>query len=294
MGVVGNLGNADGAIFQERAVYRVIYQGPPATFAFLPAEGVRGTPASNSIIHFGAYVYYLGQDGFYRFDGSTSTPIGANKVDKTFYEMVDQNNMHRIDGCIDPLNKLVYWAFPSLSNINGNPDYIIAYNWVLDRWSLIQVTCETIFYSLSFGFTLDTMPGGTLDQIVPSLDSRVWTGGALTLSGFTNTHALGYFNGPNLSPLFDSSEMEPFPGQKTFVINTRPLIDGGVPTVALAARDSLQSSEAFGLPVAQTSFGTCPQTINGRYIKSEVSVPAGSQWQHFQGVEIEAVPNGSQ
>lgn len=294
MGVVGNLGNADGAIFQERAVYRVMYEGPPGTFSFTAAEGVRGTPAPNSLIHFGNYVYYLGQDGFYRFDGSTSVPIGANKVDKTFYAMVDQNHMERIDGCVDPSNKLVYWAFPSVSNINGNPDYIIAYNWNLDRWSLINVTCETIFYSLSFGFTLDNMPGGTLDQIVPSLDSRVWTGGSLILSGFDSSHKLAYFNGPSLAPTFDTSETEPYPGSLTFVQNTRPLIDGGSPLVALAARNTLQSSSVFGLPVAQNSFGTCPGTINGRYVKAEVTLAAGSQWQHFQGVELEAIPNGVQ
>lgn len=294
MGVVGQLGNADGAIFQERAVWRVNYSGPPGTFSFTPAEGVRGTPAPNSLIHFGNFVYYLGQDGFYKFDGSSSQPIGANKVDKTFYAMVDQNNMHRIDGCVDPLNKLVYWAFPSVSNINGNPDYIIAYNWNLDRWSLINISCETIFYSMSFGYTLDTMPGGTLDQIIPSLDSRVWTGGSLILTGFDTNHTLSYFNGPNLAPVLDTSEIEPYPGTITFVQNTRPLVDGGTPSVALAARNILNSTEPFGTAIPINSFGTAPQTINGRYVKAEVTLPAGSTWQHFQGVELEAIPNGVQ
>lgn len=292
MGVVGQLGNADGAIFQERVVWRVTYSGPPATFAFVPAEGVRGTPAPNSLVSLGNYVYYLGQDGFYKFDGSTSTPIGANKVDKTFYSMVDQNNMHRIDGCVDPIAKVVYWAFPSLANINGNPDMIIAYNWNLDRWGIANINSETIFYSFSFGYTLDTMPGGTLDQIIPSLDSRVWTGGALTLSGFSTTHALSYFNGPNLAAQFELGEMQPFPGSIAFVQNTRPLIDGGNPSVALAARNLLTQSDSYNTPAIINSLGTCPNTINGRYIKALVSIPAGSSWNHFQGVELEAVANG--
>lgn len=295
MGVVGQLGNADGAVFQERAVWRVMYSGPPATFAFTPAEGVRGTPAPNSLVHFGNYVYYLGQDGFYRFDGSTSIPIGANKVDKTFYQLVDQNNLHRVDGCVDPINKIVYWAYPSTSASGGNPDSILAYNWNLDRWGFISATCETLFYSLSFGYTLDGLTiFGTLDSLQYPFDSRVWTGGSLLLSAFNTSHQLSYFNGPALQATFELGEIQPFQGSLSFVQNTRPLIDGGVPTVALAARNILTQPITYGTPVAVNSFGTCPQTINGRYVSAEVIVPAGNTWSHFQGVEIEAIQNGVQ
>jgi hypothetical protein len=75
-GIVGNLGTADGAVFQERAVIRMQYVGPPAIFAFSTAEGVRGTPAPGSLVQVGNLVYYLGEDGFYVFDGSQSMPIG--------------------------------------------------------------------------------------------------------------------------------------------------------------------------------------------------------------------------
>ena len=44
-----NLGTADAAVFFERAVWRVVYTGPPGIFSFFPAEGVRGTPAPASI-----------------------------------------------------------------------------------------------------------------------------------------------------------------------------------------------------------------------------------------------------
>lgn len=294
MGVVGNLGNADGAIFQERAVWRVIYSGPPATFAFLPAEGVRGTEAPNSIVHFGPYAYYLGQDGFYRFDGATSEPIGANRVDKTFFSMVDQNNLGRVDGCVDPINKIVYWAFPSTAATNGNPDYIIAYNWNLDKWALIQVSCETLFFSLGFGYTLDELPGGPLDSIPYPFDSRVWTGGALLLSGFTQDHKLAYFNGPSLEATVDTMEIQPFEGQRAFIQNTRPLVDGGLPTVAMAVRNRLIDISTYGDPSQITDFGTCPLMVDGRYIKAQVKIPAGSTWKHIQGLEIEAIPNGTQ
>lgn len=295
MGIVGNLGNADGAVFQERMVWRVLLSGPPATFAFIAAEGVKGCVAPNSIIHLGPYAYYWAQDGIYRFDGSISIPLGAERVDRTIYANVDFSNIHRVDGCVDPTNKMIYWAFPNLSNTNGNPNTILAYNWVLDRFSLITgVTCETIFYSLSFGTTLVNMPGGDLSQINIPLVSRVWTGGTINLSGFTTAHQLGYFNGMNLQAIIDTQEVQPYPGQLSFVQNTRPLVDGGIPTVALAARNRLIDSSFFNTPSSINSLGTCPNTINGRYIKAEVVIPAGSSWTHVQGIELEAIPNGVQ
>ena len=107
-GIVGNLGTADVAIFFERAIWRGVYVGSPAIFNFHPAEGVRGTPAPGSIAQLGAQVFYLGEDGFYMFDGSSSIPIGAQKVDKTFYADVNQQFMYRISSAIDPINKLVF------------------------------------------------------------------------------------------------------------------------------------------------------------------------------------------
>lgn len=294
MGVVGNLGNADGAVFMERAVYRIIYSGPPATFAFIPAEGVKGCPAPNSIIHLGPYAYYWAQDGIYRFDGSVSTPLGANRVDKTIYSLVDFSHIYRVDGAVDPTSKMIYWAFPSLSNSNGNPDTILAYNWVLDKFSIINQTVETIFYSMSFGTTLVNLPGGNLSQINIPLASRQWTGGTLNLSGFDASHRLGYFNGPTLQATVSTQEVQPYPGQRAFVQNTRPLVDGGLPTVALAARNRLIDTSSYNTPQAVTSFGTCPNTIDGRYIKAEIIIPAMSNWTHVQGIELECIPNGSQ
>jgi hypothetical protein len=190
---------------------------------------------------------------------------------------------------------MIYWAFPSLSNTLGNPDTILAYNWVLDKFSIITMqTLETIFYSMAYGTTLANMPGGNLSQINIPLASRQWTGGTLNLSGFDTAHKLGYFNGTPLTATIDTQEIEPFSGQRTFVQNTRPLVDGGAPTVALAARNRLIDTSSFNTAQPITSFGTCPNTIDGRYVKSETVIPASSAWTHFQGVELEAIPNGTQ
>jgi hypothetical protein len=181
-GIVGNLGTADGAVFQERAVVRMVYIGPPAIFAFTPAEGVRGTPAPGSIVQDGALAYYLGEDGFYVFNGSASQPIGVDRVDKTFLADLDQSYFYRIEGAVDPINKQIWWAYPGSGHSGGNPNRIIVYDRARDRWTITDandVQVETLLRGLTPGYSLDTLDSlsSSIDALTLSLDSRIYTGG---------------------------------------------------------------------------------------------------------------------
>lgn len=293
-GLVGNLGTADGAIFMENAVWRMMFNGPPGVFNFIPAEGVRGTQAPNSIVQFSNVVFYLGRDGFYMFDGTNSTPIGANKVDKWFFQNVDQSNLTRVVGAVDPINKLVHWAWPDSAALNGNPNHLLTYNWILSRWAYSDVTVETLGKLLSIGYTLDQMNiFGTFDSMpqIP-LDSRYWTGGKDILAAMDTNHKLNYFSGSNLLAVIDTSEVAPVPGRICNIKGARPLVDGGVPLVAIGARNLLTAASSLDTAVAMNSLGTAPQRSTGRYIKAEITIPAGTVWNHCQGVEVDFNESG--
>ncbi len=299
-GLVPNLGFADCAIFFERAVYRMQYVGAPYFFTFAPAEKVRGTPAPGSIVQLGAMVYYLGEDGFYAFDGANSLPIGALKVDKFLYSdpsfAIDQTYFDRVSGAVDPINKIVYWAYADGAASNGIPNRILAYHTVLNRWSFIKdVTTELLFRSLSIGYTLAGLSPGlysTMAAIPFPIDSRVWTGGKTLLAGFDASHTLNYFTGTSLQATIDTSEGQLFPGRRGFVNNTRPIVDGGSPTIAVASRNRIEDTLVYGSAVAMNSNGECPQRNSGRYHRARVVIPAAASWTHAQGVEIFARPEG--
>jgi hypothetical protein len=294
-GIVGNLGAADGAVFQERAIVRMNYVGPPAIFSFTTAEGARGTPAPGSIAQLGSVVYYLGEDGFYAFDGNQSTPIGANKIDKTFFADLDPTYFYRISSAIDPINKLCFWAYPGVGNSGGNPNRVIAYNWVLNRFTISDLSTELIFRSLSFGSSLEGLDatGFSLETLPFSLDSRAWTGGRLLLSAFDANHQLNYFTGPSLAPVVDTTEAELFPGGRAIVVNTRPIVDGGTPSVAIGTRDRNVDPVGFGASVAMDSLGNAPQRMAGRYHRARLTLPAGSSFTHIGGLDVDAVPAGT-
>ncbi|MDE2100409.1 MAG: hypothetical protein KGL39_24365 [Patescibacteria group bacterium] len=291
-GVVGNLGTADVAVFLEREVWRGVYSGPPLTFEWFPAEGVRGTRAPNSLVHMGPFVYYLGEDGFYVFDGTSSQSIGAEKVDKTFFSKLDQNYFDRIYGAADPLNKVIYWVYPSVS-ANGIPDSVLIYNWFLQKWSSASLNIEVLMRAQTFGYTLDSVPG-TFDQWSVPFDSRQWTGGSIIFAGFDNTHSLAFFNGPSLEATIETTETSPFDGYYAQLTDCRPLIDGGTPTVSFGYRNRLIDTQVYNSGTTINSIGTCPQIVNGKYLRGKIVIPAGDTWTHFQGIETNVRRNGAQ
>lgn len=294
-GIVGNLGTADAAVFQERAIVRMSYVGPPAIFAFATAEGARGTPAPGSIAQLGSIVYYLGEDGFYAFDGSNSRPIGANKIDKTVLTDLDPSYFGRISAAIDPINKICFWSYPGAGNNGGNPNRLLAYNWALDRFTLSDVDCELICRSLSFGSALDSLDvvNPSLDALPFSLDSRAWTGGRILLSAFDPQHQLNYFSGVPLAPTVDTTEAQLFPGRRAVVTNVRPIVDGGTPAVAVGSRERTMDAVGFGAAVTSDGLGNCPQRASGRYLRARLTLPAGASFTHISGIDVDAVPEGA-
>lgn len=295
-GIVGNLGTADGAVFMEHAIWQMIYVGPPVVFNFIPIEGARGTEMPGSIAQLGGTVFYVGEDGIYQFDGTTSVPIGYGKVDKTFFADLDFSYLSRVTGAIDPINKLYVLAYPGAGNSNGNPNKILTYHWPSQKWSVLQVNCEHILRAYAFGNNvLDSIGSVSLDSVTYNkfpMDSSVWNGGQLLLGGFDVSHQLSFFNGPNLGATIETTEGQPYPDKISFINNCRPLVDGGIPTVSFAWRNRLVDVPNYNIGTVMNQIGTCPQTINGRYLRASVTIPNGSLWTHFQGIDVDAVPNG--
>lgn len=299
-GLVDSLANADVAIFFRHAVWRGLFVGPPDVFDFFPAENVRGCPAPNSIIPLGNLVAYLGEDGFYVFDGAQSTPLGVDKFDAWFWNNVNQAFLYNVVGAPNVPGRAYLWAFPSTASPDGSCDTILIYRWDIQRASYANVgqgAVEWMLRSLSFGVTMDGMfqLGFTdVDTLPASLDSPVWIGGAAQLAAINSAHQLAYFNGPNMAAQVATQTKQLTPGRRTYVQSARPLVDltEGTPSVAFAARVDLYSPETFGDAVEPDISGECPQRSDGRYHNAMIELPEGAVWTHIVGVDTTFVPGG--
>lgn len=280
-------------IFQENAIWTMNYVGSPTIFQFDEAEPNRGCVASKSIIRIGRFCYFLAEDGFYMFDGVQSHPIGANKVNKTFYNDVDQNYMYRISAAIDPINHVVMWAYPGSGATDGEPDTIIMYNWSIQRWSYAKVTTQLIYQSFAQGYTLDGLDtlSTSIDDLTFSLDSRAYQGGALLMSGFSTNNKLGNFNGSALQATLETVELQHTPGQRTNVTKVRPIVNsnGSVTasvTLQVGTRDLQTNMTSWSTSAnLNTTDSTFSIRENARYHKYRLHIASG--FNHAQGVTVE-------
>ncbi len=292
-GIVGSIGGADGAVFMEEAIYRITYVGSPVIFQFDRVEKQHGTRIPGSIVNVGNFAFYLGVDGFYAFDGTNSTPIGAQKVDKSFYKDFDQNNFFNVVSAADVINKQVMWAYPGVGNSNGVPNKMLVYNWITNRWTLVEQEIEYFFRAYTQGYTLDQLDAfGTIDTLPYSLDSRIWAGGTILLSGFDSAHKLGNFAGDNLAATIETADIDSQGGQRVFVSGIRPIVDTSGVTAAVGYRDNLSDPVSYTTPTSPGSDAYCPQRISRRFVRAQVNIAAAASWTHAQGIETIQQPAG--
>ncbi len=284
-------GGEYGVVFQERAINRMSYVGSPIVFQFDTVETGRGLLASGGSVKIGNFIFYLGLDGFYVFDGNQSIPIGENKINTTFFSDVDLSYLDRIYSTADLDKQVVYWSYPGSGNNAGLCNKILMYNYAPNatkRWSYAEVNTEVIYISLSEGYTLDSLDtvSTNLDTLTPSLDSRVWTGDNYILSAFNSSHKLATFTGSALTATIDTTEGQLIEGSKAILRLLRPLVDGpnATITVQIGTRDNLTDSVAFGSAISANSMGEYTARSNARYHRARVNISGG--FTHAQGIEV--------
>ena len=291
------VGGEYGVIFQEKAIWRMQYEGTPTVWRFDEVERNRGAWAKNSVVRYGRFVFYLAEDGFYVFDGVQSTPIGANKVDLFFFNELDETYKARIQGALDLRNRNIVWAYTTTDSAgNGDPDKMLIYNWPTQKWSTVDLDTEHLFSTLTEGYTLDTLDNvsSSVDALVFSLDSRVWTGGNPQFSAFNRSHVMAHFTATALDAVFETGERENAPGQFFKTNSVRPLVNGTSATITarVGSRTIQNEAVSFGSYVAINSNGEVPIRNHDRYHKVGVKITGG--FDEAIGVEMEGSPQGWQ
>jgi len=138
--VMGITGGEFGLVFTERSVVRMSYVGSPFFFQFDTIGRGIGCITPNSLAQYASVTFFLSDDGFYKCDGQTITPIGAEKVDKFFFSDVNLNKLHEMSAAVDPLKKLVIWNYTD----GFAQKKQLIYNITLGKWSYAETTANYI------------------------------------------------------------------------------------------------------------------------------------------------------
>ena len=298
--ITGMTGGQFGLIFQESRITRMDYRGGNVIFSFRRIEDNRGAVQGKNVIQVGNMVYFLSEDGFYVTDGSNAKPIGANKVDRFFYNDLKFALRERVRASYDHENKLVMWSYPSATGNNSGThnDKILIYHIASNRWSIVELEHEVIIDYLSPGFTLEELDdyptSGTndIDAITVSFDSAVFIGGLRTVGAFSTDHKLGSFNGDSLEAEIGTGETEIFPMHRSLITHVRPIVDTDSATGTLSFRNRVADTASNTAASSIHATGTMPFHKSARYFKFNLTIPAATTWSDAQGIDIEAIKEG--
>ena len=292
--VMGVVGGEYGTVFLETAIYAQTYIGTPDIFQFDNLSLERGCDAEGSISAYQGSIFFHATDGFWLLSpGGGLTPIGDQKVDRWFADRVDSSYMYRIVSKIDPVSKIYYVAYPTLEDGSGRCMEILAYNWTVQRWSMINQPVDFIFGARTdLGYNLDNLDSlyPNIDTMPISLDSNLLTGAeAQKLAVFTQDKKMAFFGADPMTAYIDTIEGAPFDPMQAFVQGVRPLVNGTTTiSCQVSRRNLLNNPRVWGNYVSQNAQGRCPMRSQGRYQKARVKLEGGD-WQKFEGVDFEAI-----
>lgn len=219
--VRGVVGGEFGIIVQDGTMRRMVFApGSDVIFQIDRLSKDTGALAPYSIVNAGDRVFFLSPRGFIMTDSSGAiTPIGKERVDRTFLSTYDSTNLGLVIGAADPASNLVVWSYKSIDGGDtGLFDKLICYDWVLQRWSTINMSGEYLAPLAAPGQTLEGLDtiggrsitnavnnGGGLIRLTVSSTSGWTTGDSKTISsvgGVTNA------NGTFLITVIDGTHID--------------------------------------------------------------------------------------
>lgn len=286
--IVGVTGGEYGLILMDRSIHRMVYVGSPLIFQFDNISRNLGCYEANSIIQYGGTTFFLGDDGFYACDGQQIIAIGNEKINRFFFDNVDEGTLYLMSAAVDPTKKLIIWAYAS--NSSATPDSFLIYNFQTQRWTSGTTTVDRIASTSTPAVTLEGMDVyGNLDTILTTFDSRLWLGGRLQLAGVDGAKIVT-FSGSNATAYIETGDIE-VPGSTSSITLVKPTVEGGSGSVALLSRRLLSESTTFGSQSAADAENRVSVRGVGRYHRLQLT-PTGS-WTSAVGMDIDLSPLGT-
>lgn len=293
-------GGVDGCVIFHAESIRVgqLALQTPMVMTFTQTIPNHGCLAPRSVVSTGHGIFYLSDDGFYRY-GVPPVGIGNERVDNFFLSDINKSEIYDVYGSEDPSRKMVYWAYRSTSNtIDRSYDKVICYHYGIDKWSMLKpgTILTGLIDATTPGYTLDSLDalGLGLDELPFSLDSRAWAGSTPLIAAFDLEYRLGFFAGAPLPAVLQTGDVELNKTGRTFVNGFRPICDAPTISGRVGIKDSAGSAIGWKLPFTANRTGLIPARASGRYHRFEVSIPSSTEntWYDIHGVEPVGIPEG--
>jgi len=285
--VQGITGGEFGIVLLERSIVRMSYVGTPLIFQFDNIARNRGCFEPNSVIQWQGITYFLGDDGFYACDGQNLKNIGAEKVNRYFFNSLKESDLGNMSAAIDPINNLVVWGYPSVDT-----DYrVLIYHIATGRWSYADSSATRVAPVSTPSITLEGLDtfSASIDALGVSLDSRTWLGGKLLLLGLKGSKLITFTGAPKTATI-ETSDIETDSNQ-SMVTMIKPIVDNGTGSASVASRLQLNQTVSFPSVTAANSENRIGTRSYGRYHRVKLE-PSGD-WTTAIGMDVDIQSAGT-
>lgn len=194
-----------GFILQDAAIRRMTFQpGSDVIFSIDKVAKDVGVIAPNATVNVGSVLYFIAAPGFMRLDAQGNlTPIGEEKINRTFLATADLSAPEFILGAADPNSNIIMWCWRTAGVTDSKFDAGVLYNVAIDRFAPHSYQGEYITSIATPGLTLEALDaiapgaqlitgaasngGPNLIRIQVASTSGWTTGDYKTISGVTGT-----------------------------------------------------------------------------------------------------------
>lgn len=132
--------------------------------------------------------------------------------------------------------------------------------------------------------------GGSLDALGFSLDS-VSLASAAQLAGFNATNQLGFYSGPNIEAILETSDGDGV-GNTVEVNGLRPMTDCATALCCVGMRMSAAAAVMYSPEVPVDDQGWAEAYVETRYARGRVRMPAGAVWTWAEGMQPDVAMAG--
>ena len=240
-----------------------------------------------SVVPRGRLTFFLSARGFHVCDGSTVTPIGDEKVDRTFLAAVQNGRFGRMSAAVDPVRKLVMWTLPE-----ENPDEWFIYSWTLGRWAKVVSPARLLFSmrqrAATLGEDLNPQPDDNLLAGGLPFGDPTFAGATPFVGVFDGSNGLGTLTGPPMAAKLGSGPVTLGGAREARIRAVRPTIDAATGlTLSMAAERRHGDAPTVTTWTDLRGSGDMPVRDVARIVTPTLEVAAGTSWTFAQGLEIE-------
>lgn len=281
--VTGIVGGEVGLILQRNAVRRMAYVGGNVLFRFDKISSLVGCASVHSVAQHGELAFWYSESGFKMWDGAQIKSIGHERVDAAFaggYELV---NLEMLSTAIDGQRGTVAWS-------TGLRIWL--YNWLLDKWTIINHSAEIITQRATRPPSLEEQDPaeGAPDDIIDEEDLDSFDAARFHIGDpvfyVFDVGVMGTFNGANMEAVLTGRQVELVEGRDARLRRVRPMTDAvsGM-IVRLDARQRLgDTARRRDFTTLQAS-GEMPVRQRGRFVRAKLTIAADEEWTYIQGLD---------